>query len=336
LLAREGATTAGALPMRHTRHFGVDVLCVGHASFDLVMAISHHPGPDEKCSATPLIQCGGGPAANAAVAVARLGGTSAFAGYLGEDFYGDRHLEELCQEGVRTDLVRRGTYPTPLSCILVKPNGSRTVVNCKTGTPFLEIAQIHFACCSPNVILFDGHEPQISLLLAKSARDRGIATVLDAGSVHQGTEELLPRVDYLVASEKFARDFTGEQDIHRALQSLHQRAPTVAVSLGERGLVWKNNRGEGTIPAFYVEALDTTGAGDTLHGAFALEIARKERFISALTFACAAAALSCKNYGARPSIPTRPEVEAFLNQQEGLPDDPQRCHRAREEPPPHS
>ena len=293
--------------------FAIDVLCVGHASFDLTMTIDHHPGPDEKCTAVALLECGGGPAANAAVAVARLGGISAFAGYLGEDLYGVRHLEELLREGVNTAMAARGTPPTPISFILVKPDGRRTVVNYKAETPFLDIAQIDFSCCSPKVILFDGHEPQISVPLARSARGaKTVVTVLDAGSVHQGTVDLALLVDYLVASEKFARDFTGEKSLQRALQALHQRAPAVVISLGEKGVVWKNNEGEGGFSAFHVEAVDTTGAGDTLHGAFALEIARGENFRSALHFACTAAALSCKKHGARPSIPTRAEVEDFL------------------------
>jgi sulfofructose kinase len=292
---------------------------VGHASFDLNMTVDHHPGPDEKCTATTLLQCGGGPAANAAVAVARLGGTSAFAGYLGNDLFGTKHLEELLLEGVDTSLVARGTHPTPLSFILVKPDGSRTVVNHKAGTPSLEITRIDFSNCSPKVILLDGHEPRISLPLARSARGKGITTVLDAGSVHQGTVELTPLVDYLLASEKFARDFTGELDMHRALQALYRRAPTVAISLGENGLIWKSSAGEGRVPAFLVQTLDTAGAGDTLHGAFAARIARREHFLPALHFACAAAALSCTRYGGRPGIPTGLEVEAFLEREQGLP-----------------
>lgn len=291
--------------------FEVDVLCVGQASFDLTMSVSHHPGPDEKCSATGLVTCGGGPAANAAVAVARLGGSSAFAGYLGEDIYGVKHLDELNRAGVHTDLIVRGTCPTPLSIILVKPDGSRTVVNCKSGTPLLHPDQVDFARCSQRVILFDGHQPEISLPLAVSARERRITTMLDAGSVHKGTVTLTPLVDYLVASEKFARDFTGEPDIQGALEALSQRAPSVVITLGEKGLIWKNEEGTGRLPAFSIEALDTTGAGDIFHGAFALEIARKASFHSALLFAGAAAALSCKKPGARLSIPTRPEVDGF-------------------------
>jgi sulfofructose kinase len=300
--------------MRHQPCLTVQVLCVGHASFDLTMTIEHHPGPDEKCSATGLVECGGGPAANAAVAVARLGGTSAFAGYLGQDYYGTQHFDELTLNGVSTELVVRGIHPTPLSFILVKPDGNRTVINCKTGTQLLETEQIDFAHCSPKVVLFDGHEPQISLPLANSARSNGVATVLDAGSVHQGTVALAHLVDYLVASEKYARDFTGEQDTHWALKSLQRLAPFVVITRGQKGLVWKNEDSEGTLPAFPIEALDTTGAGDTFHGAFALEIARGAGFHSALLFAGAAAALSCKKLGARFSIPTRAEVEDYLRQ----------------------
>jgi len=188
------------------------------------------------------------------------------------------------------------------------------VINCKTGTSFLEIEQIDFACCSPKVVLFDGHEPQISLPLANSARRNRVLTILDAGSIHQGTIALTPHVDYLAASEKYARDVTGEQNMHKALKSLHRQAPFVVITRGEKGLVWRNEDGEGTLPAFPVEALDTTGAGDTFHGAFALEIARGTGFHSALLFASAAAALSCKRFGARLSIPTRTEVEDYLGQ----------------------
>jgi sulfofructose kinase len=298
--------------MPHQTCLTVQVLCVGHASFDLTMTVDHHPGPDEKCSAIGLVKCGGGPAANAAVAVARLGGTSAFAGYLGQDYYGTQHFEELILNGVSTELVVRGLHPTPLSFILVKPDGSRTVINYKMGTQLLKVEQIDLAHCSPKVALFDGHEPLLSLPLANSARNKGVVTVLDAGSVHKGTVALAPLVDYLVASEKYARDFTGEQDMHWALKALQRQAPSVVITCGKKGLVWRNEDGEGTLPAFSVETLDTTGAGDTFHGAFALEIARGAGFHSALLFASAAAALSCKQFGARPSIPSRAEAEDYL------------------------
>ena len=86
----------------------IDVLCVGATSYDFVFRVKHHPGSDEKTTADTIIRCGGGPAANAAVTVARMGLRSAFAGYLGADIFGQLHLEELKAVGVDTGLVVRG------------------------------------------------------------------------------------------------------------------------------------------------------------------------------------------------------------------------------------
>ena len=292
--------------------FEVDVLCVGHAAFDLVMSVDHHPGPDEKCHATSLLASGGGPAANAAVTVARLGGKSAFAGYLGDDFYGREHLSELMAEGVNTDLVVRGRHPTPVSLILAKPGGERTVVNHKAGTPLLGSKEIDFSRCRPKVILFDGHEPLLSPPLAKAAKDAGIRTVLDAGSVHRGTLDLMHCVDYLITSERFAHDFSGTNDVSQALSTLSGHAPFVVITRGAKGLVWSTRRGSGAMPAFPAKAVDTTGAGDTFHGAFALCTARGNDFDEALRYASAAAALNCTKLGARPGIPAGEQVDAYL------------------------
>ncbi|MDD5631094.1 MAG: PfkB family carbohydrate kinase, partial [Methylococcales bacterium] len=103
----------------------IDVLCVGHASYDLVFSVDHHPAEDEKIVAGGFVSCGGGPAANAAVTVAKLGFKSAFSGYLGQDLYGEKHYQELVGLGVNADLISRGTSPTPLSTVLVKPDGKR-------------------------------------------------------------------------------------------------------------------------------------------------------------------------------------------------------------------
>ncbi len=290
----------------------VDVLCVGHAAYDLTFMVDHHPGADEKCFASGFSSGGGGPASNAAVTVARLGGSSAFAGYLGNDLEGCRHLDELKSEGVYTGLVVRGPHPTPLSVILVKDDGTRTVINYKGHTPFLEPDQVDFSPCRPKAVLFDGHEPLLSSGLAREAHSRRIPTVLDAGSVHRGTKELAPMIDYLVASARFARDFAGTADMQRALAILSETAPCVVITLGENGLLWKRKEQSGKLPAFPVEARDTTGAGDVFHGAFALGVARSMEFTSLLRYASAAAAVSCTRIGARKGIPTTEDVRRLL------------------------
>lgn len=290
----------------------VDVLCVGHACWDITLMVDHHPKADEKCRADDLVNCGGGPAANAAVAVARLGGTSALVGYLGRDAYGEQHWQELIKEGVRTDFLVSGEHPTALSVILVKPDGERTVVNYKASTPPLDSTQVDFSSCRSRVILFDGHEPLLSAPMLRWAKKWNCATVLDAGSVHPGTLELAPQVDHLVASEKFSRDFTGKERPERALLALSEISPTVVITLGKDGLLWKRGQDQGALPAFPVKATDTTGAGDVFHGAYALCIARGMEFFSTLEYASAAAALSCTQAAARPGIPTHSLVTELL------------------------
>lgn len=294
----------------------VDVLCVGHACFDLVFCVARHPGPDEKTIADQLISCGGGPAANAAVAVARLGLRAAYAGYLGNDLYGQTHFQELQAEAVGTDFVVRGTSPTPISVILVKPDGARTVVNYRRSAAALSAGAIDFAPGRFKIILFDGHEAHLSLDLLDQGLGIGVVTVLDAGSVHLGTRQLVSRVDYLVASEKFACGYTGEKDPWPALLKLGEIAPVVIVTRGENGLVWKHpDYGSGRLNAFHVAAVDTTGAGDAFHGAFCAGLASGRSWAELLRFASAAGALCCTQTGARPALPDAQQVSKFLSRQ---------------------
>ena len=290
----------------------VDVLCVGIAAYDLTLSLSHHPLPDDKTMADSLICCGGGPAANAAVTVARLGYTSAYAGYIGNDLYGDNIIKEFDSEGVVTDYVVRGDSPTSLSIVLVKPDGSRSIVHYRGLKERLLSGSVDFSSIEPAVILFDGHEPDISMPLVKEVRARGIKTILDAGSVHPGTKELIHHVDYLVCSEKFAYDFTGETDYKLAIEKLHEHSSSIIITLGEKGLIWKNKTGEGALPAFTVDVVDTTGAGDAFHGAFAACIAANKECDYSLNFSRAAAALCCTKMSARGGIPNKEEEIEFL------------------------
>lgn len=290
----------------------LDVLCVGHAAFDIVMSVDHHPGPDEKCSAASMLFCGGGPAANASVAVARLGGRSAFLGYVSNDPFGARQYEELLRESVAVDWVVRGSFPSPVSTILVKPDGSRTVVNHKARTPRLHSGQIDLSCCRPKVVLFDGHEPDVTALVLAHASKIGAKTVLDAGSVHRGTLELLQFVNCVIASQRFALDFAKTDDPGSALSYLSHHTARAAVTLGQEGVMWRDGSSIRRLSAHVVDVVDSTGAGDVFHGAFALELARGASIQRALRFANAAAAVACTRLGARPGAPTQTEVAAIL------------------------
>ncbi len=289
----------------------VDVLSVGHACYDLVFALDHHPDADEKTFANEFEQCGGGPAANAAVAVARLGHASAFCGYLGNDVYGDLHLQELKTEGVDTSCLVRGKNPTPLAAVMVEPD-TRAVVNSSGNRELLQSAQINLSRCFPKVILLDGLEPDISEKVIDLARSAHIPTVLDAGSLHAGTQYLMDKVDYLVASQVFAEGYTGGKDPDYILEKLSESCSHVIVTLGRRGLVWMKQGEKGALPAFDVKSVDTTGAGDAFHGAFAAGLSVKMAWDELLRFSSAVAALTCTRLGARHSLPTIREVKKFL------------------------
>ncbi len=290
----------------------VDVLCVGHACYDLVFSVAQHPQSDEKIFADDLVGCGGGPAANAACAVSRLGFNSAFAGYLGQDLYGEMHQQEFVKHHVDTHYVVRGSSPTPLSTVLVKPDGQRALINYKGSTKPLSVDAIDFSSIKAKAILFDGHEPHISLALVKLARQHGIPTILDAGSMHEGTASLWNQVDYLVASEKFASQFST--DMNTTLNLLAKDSPTVVITLGNKGLIWQRGQQTGGFSAFSVKAVDTTGAGDAFHGAFAAAVAAKLDWEHILAYSSAAGALCCTKIGARQGLPWRDEHAELYHQ----------------------
>jgi sulfofructose kinase len=215
------------------------------------ISVPHHPSADEKMVADSFLSCGGGPAANAAVMVAKLGLRSAFVGYLGHDLYGEIHRQEFIDYGVLVDKIVRGSSPTPLSMVLVKPDGKRALINYKGETKPLPKATVDFSGIKSKVILFDGHEPQLSIPLANAAKEQGIPIVLDAGSVHEGTLALMGKVDYRVCSEKFALQYAGGEKT--ALNRLAETAANVVITLGERGLIWQSGENCGAIPAFFCQ-----------------------------------------------------------------------------------
>ena len=288
------------------------------ASWDLNFELEHHPGADEKLFARSLVQSGGGPAATAAYTAARLGVHASFIGYLGRDGFGEQHILELKQAGVHTDFIVRGNSPTPLSVCLVKPDGQRTVVSYREEDVLLDPDAIETSRLHPAVVLFDGHQRKVSLPVAQRSRQQGIPTILDAGSVHQGTQELMPYTDYLIASEKFARDFTGTAYMPSALEALSRRVPVVVITRGAQGLLWSRGRERGELPAFRVSVKDTTGAGDVFHGAFAAGLVWGLSLPEILRFASATAALACTQPGSRQGIPTRQQVELFLAENKSI------------------
>jgi sugar/nucleoside kinase (ribokinase family) len=354
----------------------MDVLCVGHASWDITACVAEYPAENSKCEISTLLECGGGPAANAACLLASWGVSCALAATIGgdaataaqgsakvagtlrvpsassstatsaasassaaqggrhtecacyftgreglRDAYADRVLDELSRAGVDVSLVHRSPAdPTPVSIILVnRQNASRTIVNRKApvaADPCRIVRRPDWAE-GPKVLLFDGHE--IGASLDAMALFPDARTILDAGSARPGAVELARRVDYLVASERFARQLGGVPDLASrprqaaAMQALaeHNGRPVV-ITCGERGLLYGTGDDFRHLPAFAVNSIDTTAAGDIFHGAFAYGLLKELPWEDVLRLAAAAAALSTTARGGRTSIPSLAQVEEFL------------------------
>jgi sulfofructose kinase len=120
----------------------------------------------------------------------------------------------------------------------------------------------------------------------------------------------MKQVDYLVCSEKFARQFAGDEET--ALGCLAEFSPAVVITLGEKGLIWRRGQERGAITAFPIAAIDTTGAGDAFHGAFAAAVSLRMNWPDVLNYASAAGALCCTKTGARPGLPSQEEHQALF------------------------
>jgi sulfofructose kinase len=297
----------------------IDLLCVGHAAFDVCLFVDSFPAENSKCETEQLLESGGGPAANAAFLLSKWGNRCGFAGLIGDDGYGRRVRDEFKSVGTDVSLLEsRPGHATPFSVILInKQNGSRTVVNRKIKSGVLRLDEKAFEGMSPRVLLFDGHELAASLA-ALRAFPKAIS-ILDAGSWREGTAELAGRVNYLAASERFARQATKRGDLrsdsarHECTARLRKKfSTTVIVTLGECGLMADEGTGCFHLPAYPAKTVDTTAAGDIFHGAFAHAVAHRMPFRNALQFSSMAASLSVRKPGGRASIPDLKTVEEEL------------------------
>jgi sulfofructose kinase len=287
------------------------------------MQIPRQPKSNEKIEAERAVSCGGGPASNAAVCVARLELRAGFAGYLSHDVYGQAHLAELRHDGVDVSLVSFGDRPMRVASIYVKPNGDRSVVHSATGPSPIQTELVSKVPWFAKVVLFDGYEPElVSAVLDQLDTfepSRRPITVLDAGSVRETTRELAHRVDHLVCSEAFAREYTGQKDCEMALEQMGDLASRVVVTRGERGAIWSRRAihaaertARGSVEAVKVRAVDTTGAGDAFHGGYCAALALGLEWDEVLAWAGACGTLACMTMGARPSMPDRVTLEQML------------------------
>ena len=298
---------------------GPAILCAGIIVLDEVFRVERFPEPDTKAAAHSFFVVNGGCAANAAVAVARLGGRAALAGPLGgpagEDSNGDHVLAALAREGVDcTGCPRRTGVSTALSAIFIDAHGDRVIVTYRDERLEAMVPDDPAGLvASVDAVLADNRFPDFVRPICLAARDRGLPVVLDADRPTQMSDDLFRIATHVVFSSECLRATTGLDDLAAALARIADLTSSfLAVTQGAQDVLWREGATLRRSPVFAVNAVDTLGAGDIFHGAFALALAEGKTEIAAMRFAAAAAGLKCARLGGSAGAPHRAEVDALL------------------------
>lgn len=300
-----------------------DVLVVGSLNMDLRIRTPRLPAPGETLTGSGFDTDGGGKGANQAVAAARQGARVAMLGAVGQDAHGAALLAALQADGIDTHAVERiaGT-PSGTAAILLMPDGENSIVVIPGANHALTPERVRAQADrlrQARVVVAQLECPLDAVAEALAiAREAGAVTVLNAAPVQPLGDALLGQLDWLVVNEIEAAALAGmpvpgPAEARAVAEQLRRRGPRqVLVTLGAEGLVLAGPEGTLALPAPRVQAIDTTGAGDTVVGALAAALAAGRPLREALTRAQAAAALAVTRLGTQSAMPTAAEVDALV------------------------
>ncbi|MGC8861176.1 MAG: PfkB family carbohydrate kinase [Armatimonadota bacterium] len=260
---------------------------------------------------------GGGLTGTALVAASRLGAQTRILGRLGDDDIGDQIVRGLQAEGVDTGaLVRVPGGTSYFSIIHVDADtAERTIygrretgIDCPADLIPLDVLD------EADALLLDHHWPEGARAVAARARERGIPIVLDT-IIRPHLVDILAMADYPVIPRKSALNFAETQELSAALRKIRSLGPKAAViACGAEGAYYLDDHEEGHVQAFPIEPVDTTGAGDVFHGAFAFALALGWGLRDVIIFASAVSAIKCTKVGGRAGIPTFEQTIEFLRE----------------------
>jgi sulfofructose kinase len=293
----------------------LNILCAGIAVLDEVFRVEQFPVAHKKTQASRFMSVNGGNAANAAVVVARLGARTTFAAPLGDDASGDRLLDLMAREDIDCSACPRvAGVPSPVSAICIDARGERAIVNFRDDRLVVaRVADPAALVASANAVLVDNRFPEFVMPICEAARARNIPVVIDSDEPRRQSNDLLRFVSHAIFSAEGLRATTGIDELPRGLVEVRGLTSAfLAVTDGANGAYWLDGSTPRHVSAFRIEAVDTLGAGDTFHGAFALMLAEGASEAEAMRFAAAAAAVKCTRFGGITVAPSRAEVDAFL------------------------
>lgn len=296
------------------------ILCIGMPVRDLTFRVSGVPARGSKENATHFEEICGGNALNAAIGIVRLGGRASICGPMGDvRDTSDRYiLDKLAHEGIETKhVVHMPGLVTPISAIMIDPTGERTIVTFRDPELWkVHLPPIETLLDDCAAILTESRCAEFCTDLCAEAVRRGIPVIVDVDRAMSLREGLLNASSHLVFSSEPLQETAAVADDAKALHKIAKLTKSfLAGTRGPQGTIWLDEHGAvQETPAFHVHTVDTLGAGDVFHGAFALAITEGQELRQALRFASAAAALKCTRFGGAFAAPQRAEVEALLSQ----------------------
>lgn len=295
------------------------IVGVGANVYDTLITVPFYPTEDTKLRATKVKECGGGPCATGLVAASKLGATAAYVGALAKDSGGEFLLADMARFGMTTeytDMVE-GKSSFASYVVLSEKSTSRTCVFNKDNLPdFVLDEKKQQAIRDAEILMVDGNELENAIAAAKLARESGTKVLYDAGGLYEGIERLLPYADVLIPSEEFSLAHTGKATAEEAAKALYEMysPEIVVITQGVKGGILYDGKTVTEYPSFPVEVVDSNGAGDVFHGAFAFALTQKYSPYQCCIFSSAVSALKCTKLGARDGVPNFTQTVEFLKE----------------------
>lgn len=289
------------------------VVCVGLAAMDMVFDVQTMPFSPTKHPARGRREIVGGIAANAALAIAKLGGAARLVGRVGTDGQGEALRKAIGAAGVDVEHLEACEGATSFSAVFVDAEGERMLVNHKDTAIFSRPPSPQSLYCM-SAAMCDRRWPEAAAAALDVARATGVPGILDFDAAPEDGRELIGRASHVVFGADALRTQTGESDLMTALDMISSAYPHVAfaVTAGELGAYWRQGCAAGRVPAFPVKAVDTLGAGDVFHGAVALALSEYATFEEALRFAAAVAAAKVSRPSGPNSFPSREDANRIM------------------------
>ncbi len=300
------------------------ILVLGNSNVDLVFKIPRFHSPGETILAESLATFFGGKGANQAITAKRLGGNVQFITKVGNDHYGKAYCQHLIKNGLNPKLVLEDKkLPTGTAVIELTPRGENRIIaflgaNGSLSVNDLKRLERYWKGVDVFVTQLETPLPTVEIGL-KKAKDQGALILLNPSPPVHLPSSILSLVDFIVPNELEAQFLTGikwkgKQEIRKiAKKLLDMGVKNVVITLGSKGLFFKNRSEELRMEAFKVKVIDTTAAGDAFLGALAASLSENKPIQDALKFANGAGALATTKLGAQPSLPFKKDLDIFLS-----------------------